>query len=129
MVARRESSFRRPDPLRVVTATAVGVALFSAAWMLLRAGLAGGVAIVDTPVYRRYGDAVLAGQVPYRDFSLEYPPGALPAFVLPSLGAANDYDALFELLMLACGAAGIAFVAVALAAAGGDRRKARREVA
>ena len=37
--------------------------------------------IVDTPVYQRYGDAIDDGQVPYRDFALEYPPGALPVFV------------------------------------------------
>jgi hypothetical protein len=53
---------------------------------------------------------VLAGQVPYRDFSLEYPPGALPAFVLPSLGPAADYRAGFEALMLACGAGVVVLV-------------------
>ena len=30
--------------------------------------------IVDTPVYERYGDAMADGEVPYRDFRLEYPP-------------------------------------------------------
>jgi uncharacterized membrane protein len=29
---------------------------------------------------------VLHGQVPYRDFHLEYPPGSIPLFVLPALG-------------------------------------------
>ena len=37
--------------------------------------------IVDTPVYEHYGDAIEDGQVPYRDFRPEYPPGALPGFV------------------------------------------------
>jgi hypothetical protein len=41
----------------------------------------------DLPVYERYGERMAAGDVPYRDFSLEYPPGALPAFVLPALDA------------------------------------------
>ncbi len=119
MAVRPESSFPRPDPLRLVVAAAVGVALFSLAWTLLRAGVVSDAApLVDTPVYRGYGDAVLDGQVPYRDFSLEYPPGALPAFVLPSLGAPDDYDALFQLLMLACGASAIVCVALALTAAG-----------
>jgi Glycosyltransferase family 87 len=39
----------------------------------------------DVGVYRRYGEAMAAGQVPYRDFRLEYPPGALPAFLAPAL--------------------------------------------
>ena len=33
-----------------------------------------------------YGHAVLNGQVPYRDFALEYPPGSIPLFTLPALG-------------------------------------------
>lgn len=56
--------------------------------------------------------------MPYRDFELEYPPGALPAFVLPALGEAGEYATLFEALMLVCGAAAVALVAVGLAAAG-----------
>src|SRR5947207_10786789 len=43
--------------------------------------------IIDTPVYEKYGDAMADGKVPYRDFRVEYPPAALPAFVLPALGA------------------------------------------
>jgi hypothetical protein len=39
----------------------------------------------DLEIYRRAGEAVLRGEVPYRDFFLEYPPGSLPAFVLPAL--------------------------------------------
>ena len=41
--------------------------------------------ISDVPVYERYGDAIEHGHVPYRDFRLEYPPGALAAFAVPSL--------------------------------------------
>ena len=39
----------------------------------------------DLEIYRRAGEAVLRGDVPYRDFFLEYPPGSLPAFVPPAL--------------------------------------------
>jgi len=38
----------------------------------------------DLRVYQPYGSAIVSGELPYRDFSLEYPPGALPMFVLPA---------------------------------------------
>jgi uncharacterized membrane protein len=49
------------------------------------------------------------GQVPYRDFTLEYPPAALPAFAFPSLF--GDYAQAFSFLMAACGVALLAAVA------------------
>ena len=62
----------------------------------------------------------LAGQVPYRDFGLEYPPGALPVFLLPTLGPAEHYRSIFEALMWICAAA-LLVIVVAL----GRRRSAR----
>jgi uncharacterized membrane protein len=53
--------------------------------------------------------------VPYRDFSLEYPPGALPAFVVPSLGPARDYDTWFSAFEVVGGLACVLFVAFAMA--------------
>ena len=38
----------------------------------------------DLRVYESYGSEMIKRAVPYRDFSLEYPPGALPMFVAPS---------------------------------------------
>jgi uncharacterized membrane protein len=40
----------------------------------------------DIVEFSRYGHAVLDGQVPYRDFALEYPPGAIAVFTPPALG-------------------------------------------
>lgn len=40
----------------------------------------------DVAELHRYGHAVLDGQLPYRDFPIEYPPGAIPLFTLPALG-------------------------------------------
>jgi hypothetical protein len=63
------------------------------------------------------------GHVPYRDFDLEYPPGALPVFVLPALGHAeasdvDRYRGVFEALMFVCGLAVVALSALCLRALG-----------
>lgn len=39
----------------------------------------------DLGIYHRTGEALLRGEIPYRDFFIEYPPGSLPAFVPPAL--------------------------------------------
>jgi hypothetical protein len=61
--------------------------------------------VSDVPVYQRYGDAVEQGQVPYRDFRLEYPPGALAVFAAPSLvtDGARSYARAFALEMMLLG--------------------------
>ena len=116
MIARSESWYLRADPMRIASAAAAGIAVFALGWVLLHTGPFASARIVDTGTYQEYGDAMTDGQVPYRDFSLEYPPGALPVFLLPSLGPGDDYVGLFELLMLTCGAALVGFVAAGLAA-------------
>ena len=55
----------------------------------------------DLSLYRQAGESILRGDVPYRDFFIEYPPGSLPAFVPPALfsaGQASFID-LFSLEM------------------------------
>ncbi|BBL78498.1 membrane protein [Rubrobacter xylanophilus] len=39
----------------------------------------------DLALYHRSAEALLRGEVPYRDFFIEYPPGSLPVFVPPAL--------------------------------------------
>jgi hypothetical protein len=65
---------------------------------------------LGTSVFQSYGDRTLAANIPYRDFSLEYPPGALPAFVVPSFGPAGDYDSWFMAFELVCGLACVTVV-------------------
>jgi len=50
----------------------------------------------DLTIYREAGESMLRGEVPYRDFFIEYPPGSLPAFVPPALLSA-ERDAYINL--------------------------------
>jgi hypothetical protein len=98
---------------------AVALGLFLVCWSLLHHGTPARFQIRDTGLYQQYGDAIAAGQTPYRDFRLEYPPGALPVFVLPSLDHRGDtraYERWFDRLMALCGCLGLAGAALALRA-------------
>ena len=44
----------------------------------------------DLSLYRQAGESILRGEVPYRDFFIEYPPGSLLAFVPPALFSADQ---------------------------------------
>jgi len=61
----------------------------------------------DTLVYQGYAVAMRAGKLPYRDFSLVYPPGGLPVFLAPAYAVSSDnsagYQKWFARLMAACG--------------------------
>ena len=68
---------------------AVFAACIAAAWVGWRSDYA---RAWDLPVYAGYGERVTKGEVPYRDFRLEYPPGALPVFVGPALDLLSGDD-------------------------------------
>ena len=107
-------------PGRVALAAVCATGVFAASWGFLHLhGYANGQ-IRDTPVYQGYGEDVVHGEVPYRDFDVEYPPGALPVFVAPAIGSpsAHGYRSRFDLLMLVCGIGAVAAVAAALGALG-----------
>jgi uncharacterized membrane protein len=71
--------------------------------------------LTDYGVYKKYGDKIVnTHAVPYRDFQMEYPPAALPVFVLPALVEHYDYDRVFQGLMALCDLAAV--IAVALVA-------------
>ena len=128
MVVRTHSLSPSTEP-RVVAAAFVAVALFAGAWALLHVGFYTRSQIIDTPVYQRYGNAIARGDVPYRDFAVEYPPGALPVFALPGLAEpGHDQDVTsgfrhaFETLMWLCGSAALLAMAVALYSLGAEQR-------
>jgi hypothetical protein len=100
---------------------AAALGLFLVSWSLLHHGTFVRAQITDTGLYEAYGDQVAQGQVPYRDFRLEYPPGAVPVFVLPSLGHEGDraaYDRWFDRLMALCGCLTVVGAGIALRALG-----------
>ena len=95
---------------RGTIAAAAAAGIFLVCWGLVHRFFWAHGQLVDWPTYRNYGDAMVHhGLVPYRDFALEYPPGALPVFALPSF--VGDYPASFAWLMAACGVALVAVVA------------------
>jgi len=111
----------------LAVAAFAAVALFVGTWTLLHYGFYTHRQIIDTPVYQRYGNEIADGHVPYRDFQLEYPPGALPAFAVPGLVSHGGHDQdvkpafrrTFETLMWMCGAIALLAMAATLRAVGG----------
>jgi len=91
---------------RVVLAAVV----FLAAWGMTYFWIYPRHFLGDVPLFETYGQAIRHGQVPYRDFALEYPPGALPAIVAPALPGVS-YVGFFSGLMAVFGVACIVFVA------------------
>jgi hypothetical protein len=107
-------------------AAVVATALFLTCWGVLHTAWYDEGEIVDTPVYESYGTAIENGAVPYRDIRPEYPPGALPAFVLPALLSddADDFRDRFEWLMAVCGTAMVVLTGISLAGLRATRLRA-----
>ena len=117
---------QRRDLVAAAAALLVAAVAFAVGWAALHHGFYDRENITDIPVYERYGKAMADGQVPYRDFGLEYPPGALPVFVLPALGSGpgdGGYADRFGLLMQLSGMLGLAGVAAAALALRASRRR------
>ncbi len=77
--------------------------LVAGVWGLLHVGWYAHGQITDYGVYETYGNDVVHNHlVPYRDFSVEYPPAALPVFVLPTMLARFDSRRVFQVLMALC---------------------------
>jgi len=93
-----------------------------------------GRAVTDIALYHAYGERIAGGLVPYRDFAFEYPPGALPALVLPALvtDSLTAFRVVFAAEMALAGAIGVLLLAAGLGRLGtgvADRRIALSAVA
>jgi hypothetical protein len=81
----------------------------------------------DVPLFQQYADRIFGANLPYRDFTFLYPPGALPAFVIPAWLAgtavsADRYRVAFQALMVVCGAV-MAILSVVTLSRLTDRRR------
>jgi Glycosyltransferase family 87 len=130
-VISRAESWSRPASSRTTLVAVAGVCLFLVSWWGIHQGFYKREQIVDLPVYENYGEAMTRGQVPYRDFGVEYPPAALPVFLVPALGDGDSdtYRRRFEGLMAALGAVAVVCLALALAALGAGLGRAAAAVA
>jgi uncharacterized membrane protein len=89
---------------------ALGAAgLFLVCWGLVHTSFWTHGELVDWPTYETYADRILHhGLVPYRDFAVEYPPGALVTFLPPALF--GDYPRAFAWEMALLGVLLVAVV-------------------
>jgi hypothetical protein len=101
----------------VLTIALVGIALFLLTSTFSSGGLADSRRWGDVGHYETFARNTIDGQIPYHDFSMEYPPGALPVFLAPALvtarGDSSGYLFRFKLLMALCNL-GAALLALAV---------------
>ena len=123
-VSRQEAAERGGASSAALWAT-LAAALFLFSFGVLHYGFYVRDNLADTPIYAGYGHTMLHGGVPYRDFPVEYPPGALPVFALPAVltpgGTYAAYVAAFEWLIALCGAMVAAGAALVLVRRGASR--------
>lgn len=89
-------------------------AVFLAASTVPDGGLLRAARFRDVHLYQGFAQALVDGRVPYRDFFMEYPPGALAVFLPPEVFGAAHYNAAFKALMALCGIATLVVLALLL---------------
>ena len=80
-----------------------GSAAFVVACLLVEQGLTNASLYSDVHVYASYASKMVAGGVPYRDFSDEYPPLAQPVFLLGRVAGASNFALAFKAFIALCG--------------------------
>ena len=90
---------------------AAAIPIYLAACAVPDGGLFRAERFRDVHLYQGFADAVFDGRVPYRDFFMEYPPGALAVFLPPAAFGSSHYNAAFKCLMALCGVATLLLVA------------------
>jgi hypothetical protein len=113
---------------RALACALLGMAVFTASWGVLHADPYRVWLRGDLLFYENWGNWTANHQVPYRDFRIEYPPGALPVFAAPFVlrkwtGTRGTYGVWFRAEMLLFGLAIVAAMAGSHAAVGASRRR------
>ena len=118
---------RRPQPLLLArhrrAPLLAAVALYALLVLVQRGGLLSQEQFGDVHLYADFGRKVLDGQAPYHDFFVEYPPGAMPAFLLPAAIDEGHYHFWFKLCTALVGVGGLAAVDAALRSLGAGQRR------
>jgi uncharacterized membrane protein len=104
-------------------AAAAAIPVYLGACAVPDGGLFRAARFRDVHLYQGFAHSVFDGAVPYRDFFMEYPPGALAVFLPPELFGTEHYNAAFKTLMALCGAATIVVVALLLVRIGAGRAR------
>ena len=91
------------------------VLVFLLSALVARGGLLSSADPGDVGRYHEFADHMVDGQLPYRDFYMEYPPGAVPFFLAPEAIPGDDYNRAFKLLATVAGIALLVAVSAALA--------------
>ena len=108
--------------MKTLRTIALGWIVLVAACSLPNVGLWDPHGKADTGLYSLYGSRIAHGHLPYRSgFSMEFPPGAIPALALPALPRSH-YASWFKGFALVYGLAAVAAVAFALAETPARRR-------
>lgn len=97
---------------------AAAVPVYLAACAVPDGGLFRAERFRDVHLYQGFAEAVFDGRVPYRDFFMEYPPGALAVFLPPAAFGSSHYIDAFKCLMALCGVATLFLVATLLVRVG-----------
>jgi hypothetical protein len=132
MTSKLRSSISRtpllPAELRAPLVTGIG--LFVASWLFISfTPFFGDYLFGDVRAYETWGGLMANHAVPYRDFNIEYPPGALATFLAPTYlrklaGYHGTYFFWFRVELLVIGVAALIAMAWALAYLEASRRRA-----
>jgi hypothetical protein len=106
-------------------AAGAGIAAFLASCAAARGGFFSSADPGDVVRYHEFVRSMQDGQLPYRDFYMEYPPGAIGPFLAPLLlTAVAGYNLAFKFTVAAAGVGAIAATAVGLRLLGAERLRA-----
>ena len=121
---------RRSDiQRRSMLAAGLGALGFVISWYLIHHGWYALGGHRDAKEYAKYARDILhLGLVPYRDFTVEYPPLALPVFVFPGWIAGSHFSGYVEIFALTMAICGVVSVSCSALILGAQRVGTRRLV-